>query len=103
MLTLAFLAVRLLTAAIVAPPPSGAALVRATVADGSVWADVVRGGDVVATYRLRAATSRTRWLALDIDGDGRVDLVGVDGRGFGTRIEIWRATDDGFVAAVPSG
>jgi len=101
MLTLAFLAVRLLAAAVIAPPP--AAAVRATVADGSVWADVVRGDEVVATYRLRAVTPRTRWLALDVDGDGRVDLVGVDGRGLGTRIEIWRATGDGFVAALPSG
>jgi hypothetical protein len=78
--------------------PRDAQLVRTEVADGSVWADVweTHGGDTAlrASVRLAAADARLRYVPVDVDGDGRLDVVAfaLDGRG----LRVWRASGDGF-------
>jgi hypothetical protein len=78
--------------------PRDARYVRTEVADGSVWADVweTRGGtpSLRTTVRLAAADERLRYVPVDVDGDGRVDIVAFTLDGGGLR--VWRATDDGF-------
>jgi hypothetical protein len=96
MLASLLLTFRLLVTAAAAPAP--AEQVRTAVADGSVWADVCEGGQIVASYRLRDADERTRWIVLDVDGDGHSDVVAIalDG-GLRPHVEIWRAAGpDGF-------
>ena len=74
--------------------------VRTDVADGSVWANVweSHAGDTSlrTTVRLRDADPQLRFVPVDVDGDGRLDVVAfaLDGR----RLQLWHATDDGFVA-----
>lgn len=75
--------------------PSGSA--RITIADGSVWGDGLRGGEVCTTTRLADVDPATRWLAADVDGDGLADLVAVRRDGFAIRVDIFRQTPDGFV------
>lgn len=81
-------------------PPVEGRFVRTEVADGSVWADVweSHGGatSLRSTVRLADADPRLRFVAADVDGDGRTDILAyaLDGRG----LQVWRATDDdGFV------
>lgn len=83
-----------------APSPHDARFIRTDVADGSVWADVweTRAGatSLRATSRLGQADPRLRYVPVDVDGDGRLDIVAfaLDGRA----LQVWRATeDDGFV------
>ena len=71
--------------------------VRTTVADGSVWADSWRGNAIAASQRLRAPTPGERWLAADVDGDGRTDLVALVIERNAPRLEVWIAGPDGFV------
>ena len=72
--------------------------IRTEVADGSVWADVWEShagvASLRATVRLRDADPRLRFVPVDIDGDGRLDVVAfaVDGR----QLQLWHATDEGF-------
>ena len=79
--------------------PGDTRFVRTQVADGSVWADVWEadsgGASLRATFRLGDADPRLRFVPVDVDGDGRRDVVvfALDGRG----LTVWRATDDGFV------
>lgn len=86
--------------ATVAQPLGAGGGVRTSVADGSVWADVgrVAGGVFTArmTQRLGDFDRRQRWIALDVDGDGRTDLVGIVLDGGQARVELWRASADGF-------
>ena len=70
--------------------------VRTTVADGSVWADSWRGDAIATSQRLRAPTPGERWLATDVDGDGRTDLVAIVIERRAPRIEVWLAGPDGF-------
>jgi hypothetical protein len=78
--------------------PRDARFIRTEVADGSVWADVweTHGGDTAlrSSVRLAAADARLRYVPVDVDGDGRLDVVAfaLDGHG----LRVWRATGDGF-------
>jgi hypothetical protein len=88
--------VRLIVAA--GPQPGDAHFIRTQVADGSVWADVweTHGGSssVRSTVRLRDADPRLRFVPVDVDGDGQLDVVAfaLDG----VRLQMWRGTPDGF-------
>ena len=79
------------------PSPRDARFIRTEVADGSVWADVWEShagcASMRATVRLGDADERLRFVPVDIDGDGRLDVVAfaLDGAG----LRVWRATDDG--------
>ncbi|MGZ3407506.1 MAG: hypothetical protein ACXVAN_13750 [Polyangia bacterium] len=90
--------VRLIVAA-AGPQHADARIIRTEVADGSVWADVWESHDgrlaLRETTRLGDADPRLRFVPVDVDGDGRLDVVGfaVDG----ASLQVWRATDDGFV------
>jgi len=76
--------------------PGEARFIRTDVADGSVWANIWKshGGvtSLRATVRLGDADPRLRFVPVDVDGDGRLDVVAfaLDGRG----LQVWRATDD---------
>ena len=76
--------------------PRDARFIRTEIADGSVWADVWEscGGATTlrSTVRLADADPRLRFVPVDVDGDGRLDVVAfaLDGRG----LQVWRATDD---------
>jgi len=79
--------------------PRDARFIRTEVADGSVWADVweTHGGDTSlrSSVRLADADARLRYVPVDVDGDGRLDVVAfaLDGRG----LRVWRASGDSFV------
>ena len=80
--------------------PAEARFIRTEVADGSVWANVWESHDgatsLRSTVRLADADARLRFVPVDVDGDGRLDVIAfaLDGR----RLHVWRATcDDGFV------
>lgn len=82
-----------------ATPAEDARFIRTDVADGSVWANVweTHAGSAAlrATARLGQADPQLRYVPVDVDGDGRLDIVAfaLDGR-----LQVWRATeDDGFV------
>ena len=81
----------------VAAPHDTAHIVRTEEADGSVWVDVFdHGGAIRSTVRLCDLDPTRRFVAVDIDGDGRTDVVAYarDGRG----LTMWRAADDGTFA-----
>jgi hypothetical protein len=88
--------VRLILAA--GPQHGDARFVRTEVADGSVWADVFEshaGTPALRTStRLADADPRLRFVPVDLDGDGRLDVIAfaLDGRA----LQLWRGTDDGF-------
>jgi hypothetical protein len=88
--------VRLIVAA--SPQHADARFIRTEVADGSVWANVWESHDgtysMRATSRLGDADPRLRFVPVDVDGDGRLDVIAfaLDGRS----LQVWRATDDGF-------
>ena len=92
--------IQLISSSAAAPAHYPAHFVRTEVAHGSVWADVweTHAGQLSmrATTRLRAADPRLRFVTVDVDGDGRTDVVAyaLDGR----ELQVWRATDDGFTA-----
>jgi hypothetical protein len=79
---------------------------RVVIADGSAWADVTSdepGGEVLrSTTRLRDADSSMRWIATDVDGDGREDLVAIRFEGFGAHVELWHNGFCGFARQVAS-
>ena len=76
--------------------PTEARFIRTEIADGSVWADVWEShagqSSLRSTVRLTNADPRLRFVPVDVDGDGRMDVVAfaLDGRG----LQVWRATDD---------
>ena len=81
------------------PTPHDARFIRTDVADGSVWANVweTRAGTTAlrASARLGQADPRLRYVPVDVDGDGRLDIIAfaLDGR-----LQVWRAIeDDSFV------
>jgi hypothetical protein len=88
--------VRLILAA--SPQHGDARFVRTEVADGSVWANVWEshaGEPALRTStRLADADARLRFVPVDVDGDGRLDVIAfaLDGRA----LQVWRGTDDGF-------
>jgi hypothetical protein len=98
MLATLIIVARMLVTAAAAPCPVDT--VRTIVADGSVWADVGGSdGQIVATYRLGEADERRRWIVLDVDGDGRSDVVSVSLDGLAPHVSAWHnAGPDGFVA-----
>ena len=79
--------------------PRDAHFVRTEVADGSVWANVweshAGATSLRTSVRLADADARLRFVPVDVDGDGRLDVVAfaLDGQG----LRVWRATDDGFL------
>jgi hypothetical protein len=79
---------------------------RVVVADGSVWADVVAngpGGDTLrSTERLCDFDPTTRWLATDVDDDGRQDLVAIRFDSCGAHVELWHNGFNGFARQVAS-
>ncbi|HEY2746800.1 MAG TPA: hypothetical protein VGL86_19360 [Polyangia bacterium] len=81
-------------------PHGSAQLVRTEEANGSVWADVLESHDgqlaLRSTARLCDIDPRLRFVPVDIDGDGRTDVVAfsIDGR----QLTMWRATEDGRFA-----
>ena len=77
--------------------PHAPLAIRTTVADGSVWADSWRGGTIAGSQRLRAPSPHERWLAADVDGDGRTDLVAIVLDPSAPRVEVWLNGPDGFV------
>jgi hypothetical protein len=84
--------------------PASVTRARPTLADGSVWADVLDAdGTVRATERLADVDARTTWLAADVDGDGRQDLVAVRVGVLGMSVDVWHNGLDGFArrAAAP--
>lgn len=89
---------RLILAA--SPHHGDARFIRTEVADGSVWANVWEQHSGVAslraTVRLRDADPRLRFVPVDVDGDGRLDVVAfaLDGR----QLQLWHANDEGFTA-----
>src|SRR5690348_4768092 len=80
--------------------PADAQFVRTQVADGSVWANVweTRGGQASlrTTVRLRDADPTLRFVGIDVDGDGRQDVIAYSLESGGRRLEVWRAEGDGF-------
>ena len=87
-----------------ASSPTPVTRARAVTADGSVWADVLDcDGTVRFTERLADVDTGTRWLAADVDGDGRQDLVSVRAGVLGLSIDVWHNGLDGFArrAAAP--
>jgi hypothetical protein len=92
--------IQLISSSSSSPAHAPSHFVRTEVANGSVWADVwdTRDGllGMRATTRLRDADPRLRFVTVDVDGDGRTDVVAyaLDGR----ELQIWRATADGFAA-----
>jgi hypothetical protein len=90
--------VALLRMFVAAHTPGDATFIRTDVADGSVWANVweTHHGTAMlkSSVRLRDADARLRWVPVDIDGDGRLDLVAftIGGR----HLEVWRGHADGF-------
>ena len=97
MLTLIVSLVKLMVAT---HSPVDGQFVRTQVADGSVWADVweTRGGQASlrSTVRLRAADPSLHFVGVDVDGDGRQDVVAYSLESGGRRLEVWRADGDGF-------
>jgi len=89
---------------LIAPAPShgDARFIRTEVANGSVWADVweSHAGQIAlrSTARLCDADPRLRFVPVDLDGDGRLDMVAfaLDGK----QLQMWRATADGGFSAV---
>jgi hypothetical protein len=85
-----------------AVPTHGAEVVRTEEANGSVWADVWESHDgalaLRSTARLCDVDPRLRFVPVDFDGDGRIDVVAfaLDGR----HLQMWRANDDGSFAIV---
>jgi hypothetical protein len=85
--------------------------VRPVVADGALWFDLWQAGPdgrltLRSTQRMHAYVPghgavdavADRWLAFDVDGDGRADLVrlvptAAHGAGYA---EVWRSTGDAF-------
>jgi hypothetical protein len=86
---------------VAAHTPTDGQFVRTQVADGSVWADTwqTRGGTTTlrSTVRLCKADPSLRWVGVDVDGDGRQDVVAYSLEDGGRRLQVFRATDDGFV------
>jgi hypothetical protein len=97
MLATLLLVARMFVTAAAAPAPRDC--VRTAVADGSVWADVSNGDEeIIASYRLGDADEHTRWIVLDVDGDGHSDVVAVALDGLSPRVSAWRNSgSDGFV------
>ena len=97
MLATLLLVARMFVTAAAAPMPADT--VRTIVADGSVWADVGGSdGQIVASYRLGEADEHTRWIVLDVDGDGHSDVVSVTLDGLAPQVAAWRNSGvDGFV------
>jgi hypothetical protein len=75
---------------------------RFTIADGSVWAEVLNDGDVRLTQRLCDADPATRWLISDVDGDGREDLVAIRLDVGGAHLTLWRNGTQGFTRGLAS-
>lgn len=83
---------------IAAHTPADGRVVRTQVADGSVWADTwetCRGTTTLrSTVRLRDADPALSWVGVDVDGDGRQDLVAYSLEDGGRRLEVWLADGD---------
>jgi hypothetical protein len=97
MLATLIIVARMFVTAAAAPCPVDT--VRTIVSDGSVWADVGGSdGQIVASYRLADADEHTRWIVLDVDGDGHSDVVAVAFDAISApRVAAWRnAGSDGF-------
>jgi hypothetical protein len=79
---------------------------RVVIADGSAWANIVvdePGGEALrSTERLCDCDLATRWIATDLDGDGREDLVAIRFDSFGTHVELWHNGFNGFARQMAS-
>lgn len=97
----------ILQAIVLLQPAGPGETTRAIVADGSVWADVGHdepGGRVLrSTERLCDHDPSARWIATDVDGDGRQDLVAVRVDSLGIHLDVWHNGLVGFtrMAAAP--
>jgi hypothetical protein len=97
MLATLLIVARMFVTAAAAPCPVDT--VRTIVSDGSVWADVGGSdGQIVASYRLADADEHSRWIVLDVDGDGHSDVVAIAFDAVGApHVAAWRnAGADGF-------
>lgn len=71
--------------------------VRLEKIDGDAWADVLVGGELKSTTRVGAWRDDASLEALDVDGDGRADLVRRFDDGGKRVAEVWLSDGNAFV------